>query len=116
MGAGNDLMVRALDCSLKSPALLEHLTFKIEFIFFAELSVLGDIWSQMDLILTRPTCSHLQSVRIVIILAPDANIDGMEDMEVILPRSFPLLHAKGILVVEKPIMTKSDLNEHGVYS
>lgn len=93
------IMLRILDCSLNSPALLEHLTFKIE--FDTELSILGDLWSQLDLILTRPTCSRLQSVHIVTLPFPDANIDAMYDVEVILPRLLPLLHAKGILVVEE---------------
>jgi hypothetical protein len=108
------LMLRTLDCSLRSPATLEYLSVKIEpFDKNNEWSE-SNIWNEMDSILTRPTCSRLRKVRIIPVIISEAQSDAMGNVEALISPLLPLLHAKGILVVEKAIVTNEVINPYRI--
>jgi hypothetical protein len=106
-------LMSSLCVSLTSPAVLEHLKFKIWFRagdnFFNYYSLFrdlrdADVWSHLDSIVTHPNGSQLQRVDIVINYAFRYDDDVVEpDNDEILEAirdALPLLCEKGILFVE----------------
>jgi hypothetical protein len=98
-------MLSALDSSLRSPSMLKHLSLRIESVDEDTKWSRLSIWSEMDSILIRPTCSRLRSVRITVILPTEAQIYVQGDVESVVPHLLPRLYAKVILLVEKPVVT-----------
>jgi hypothetical protein len=102
-------MIRSLDSSLKSPAMLEHLSLRIEFMQpwtfsdddWSQPIGLLEVWRQMDLILTRPTCLRLQRVEIIAVLPKEVEILQMGGIETLIYDRLPLLRAKDILIVKE---------------
>jgi hypothetical protein len=101
-------MLRSLDSSLKSPVIPEHLSLRIEFIQPWIVSTdtnwshpVLEIWRQMDLILTRLTCSQLRKIDIFAIIPgpAEAHIE-MGDMETLVYDRLPFLRAKNMLIVQ----------------
>lgn len=85
--------------------MLKHLSLRIESVDEDTKWSRLSIWSEMDSILIRPTCSRLRSVRITVILPTEAQIYVQGDVESVVPHLLPRLYAKVILLVEKPVVT-----------
>jgi hypothetical protein len=105
-------LLHTLVISIQCPATLEGLKCRIGFhwldvhIFMQDFIVL-DAWTQLDSLITLPTCSRLQRVDLNICLRVDQLEEGVS-LETVnqtrdmvrhhIPQIFPLLLKKGILL------------------